>query len=99
MYSGRPGHWRFEEGEGEHTLHSWGLGDAGFVGWVPEDAPRTVWPQIDTASRGETPEDSKTTTAWNKTAGSGERNSQKLAIADRSAASCADSLSVGEDQA
>lgn len=48
---------------------------------------------------GRDPEDSKTTRAWNMTAGSGERNSQKLGVAERRAVSGADSLSVGEERA
>lgn len=48
---------------------------------------------------GRDPEDSKTTRAWNMTAGSGERNSQKLGVAERRAVSGADSQSVGEERA
>lgn len=99
MYSGRPGHCRCEEGEGDTPCT---LGDSGtpaLLGWVPGDAPRTVWPQTDTASRGETPEDSKSTRARNKTAGSGEWNSQKLRVGKRRSAPSADSLSVGKERA
>lgn len=93
MYSGRPGHGSRGEGEGGTPCTP---RDSGALRWVPGDAPRPAWPQTDTTSRGET---QTLTGAGNRTAGSGERNSRKLGVAERLAASGADSRFVEKERA
>lgn len=70
--------------------------DSGALRWVPRDAPRPAWQQTDTTSWGET---QPLTGAGNRTAGSGERNSRKLGIAERLAASGADSRFIEKERA
>lgn len=59
-------------------MRSPGFWNAGSPRWAPGHAPRPACQQTDSPSRRETPGDSNTTRAGNRTTGSGERDPRKL---------------------